>query len=82
MPHGTYQISIEGTNFIKVIYFEGGVISIGETYNVSFEALKLVLAPAAPPIIIHKLPNSILKSHSNIRVLPPNWLFYNTLYYN
>jgi len=53
MPHATYQISIEGTNFMKAIYFEGGVISIGETYNISFEAIKLILPPAiTPPIII------------------------------
>ena len=53
MPHATYQISIEGTNFMKAIYFEGGVISIGEIYSINIEALKLILPPAtAPPIII------------------------------
>ena len=53
LPHGTYQISIKGTNFIRVIYFEGGLISIGEVYNVNSEALKIILPSTVTlPIII------------------------------
>ncbi|RLF21242.1 MAG: hypothetical protein DRN15_11505 [Thermoprotei archaeon] len=50
LPYGTYEFEIVGTNFRKVIYWEGGVVSIGKSYEVVpeavFKAIPLMVAPA------------------------------------
>jgi len=50
LPYGTYEFEIVGTSFRKVIYWEGGVVSIGRTYEVAPEvilkAMPLMAAPA------------------------------------
>ena len=50
LPYGTYELEIIGTNFRNVIYWEGGVISIGRTYKVIpkavLKAVPFMIAPA------------------------------------
>ena len=50
LPYCAYEIEIVGSNFKKVIYWEGGVISIGRTYEIIPEALlkamPFMIAPA------------------------------------
>ena len=55
MPHATYKIQILGTNFKKVIYWEGGVISIGKKYEINIDFIMKTL----PFIIILPLATSI-----------------------
>jgi len=50
LPYATYEIEIVGTEFRKIIYWEGGVITIGKTYEIIPEALlkamPFMIAPA------------------------------------
>ncbi|RLF22520.1 MAG: hypothetical protein DRN15_08770 [Thermoprotei archaeon] len=50
LPYATYEFEIVGTNFRKVVYWEGGVITIGKTYEIIPEAvlkaMPFMIAPA------------------------------------
>ncbi|RLF23113.1 MAG: hypothetical protein DRN15_07195 [Thermoprotei archaeon] len=51
LPCGTYEFEIVGTGFRKVIYWEGGVISIGRSYEVDFEYILKLTPIALAPIV-------------------------------
>ena len=68
LPYGTYEIEIVGSNFKKAIYWEGGVISIGRTYEIIPEALlkamPFMIAPAigASAYKLRRRPKARVKS--------------------